>query len=205
MTCRDAASVLGQNTSVEYDDQALRSTKGALLVAVPLLEEPTFHRTVVFMIEHNASGALGLVINRPTDMDHVPGSIPWLHELSHPAAVFSGGPVQSDRLIAIAALGLTTDADGIAPLDHGLATVDLSLLADELAEGIQQLRVFRGYSGWGPGQLEDELDEGAWLVVPYATGDVFTSNPLDLWRDVLRRNGGRRALLANAPDELSWN
>ena len=202
---RDAEETVGQNTPVDYEDPSLRSTKGSLLVAVPLLEEPTFHRTVVFMLQHTNGGALGLVINRATDEEHVSGIDPWLHELSHPQVVFSGGPVQSNTLIAIAALGITTDTEGFAPLDHGLGTVDLSILADELAEGIQQLRVFRGYSGWGPGQLEDELDEGAWLVVPYVAGDVFTPNPHGLWRNVLRRNGGRTALLADAPDELSWN
>lgn len=203
--CCPAGRAFGQNTRVDVEDLPLRTTKGALLVAVPLLEEPTFHRTVVFMLQHTNDGALGLVINRPTEELHVAVIDPWMHELSDPPVLFNGGPVQSNTLIAVAALGITADTDGFAPLAHGLGTVDLSILADELAEGIQHLRVFRGYAGWGPGQLEDELDEGAWLVMPYVIGDVFTPNPLGLWRNVLRRNGGRTALLADAPNELSWN
>ena len=157
------------------------------------------------MLQHTEDGAIGVVINRPTDEEYVPGLDPWLHELSHPQVVFSGGPVQTNTLIAIAALTLSGDAEGLAPLDHGLATVDLSLLPEAFAETLQQLRVFRGYSGWGAGQLDDELSEGSWLVMPYGPGDVFSTNPHGLWRNVLRRTGGRKALLADAPDALNWN
>ncbi len=181
------------------------STRGSLLVAVPLLDEPTFHRTVLYMLQHTDDGALGLVINRPTTEEHVRGLDPWLHHLSYPQVIFDGGPVMSNTLIAVASLALTGGDEGYAPLDHGLCTVDLTLLPDELSEGLQQLRVFRGYSGWGAGQLEDELDEGSWLVLPYRAGDVFSIEPQSVWRHVLRRTGGPKALLADAPDELSWN
>jgi len=194
-----------ENVGVDLGDLNARSTKGSLLVAAPLLDGPTFHRTVIYMLQHNEDGALGVVLNRPTDEDHLPGLDPWMYELSHPQVVFEGGPVQANTLIAVASIELAAESEGYAPLDDGLATVDLARLPSEIAEGLAHLRVFRGYSGWGAGQLDDELEEGAWLVLSCDTSDVFCSNPQDLWRNVLRRNGGRKALLADAPDDLSWN
>ncbi|CAB4887070.1 unannotated protein [freshwater metagenome] len=196
---------IGQTGEVPHEDSPTLGTKGSLLVAVPLLEEPTFHRTVIYMLQHTDEGALGLVINRPTTQEHVPGLDPWMHELSYPPVVFSGGPVQDNTLIALAALALDVEAEGFSSLGNGLGTVDLSLLPDELAEGLQQLRVFRGYSGWGPGQLDNELDEGSWIVLAGGAADVFSTEPEGLWRAVLRRAGGRIALLADAPGELGWN
>lgn len=189
------------------------STKGSLLVAVPLLDDPNFHRTVVYMLQHTEEGALGLVINRPTEEDRVPGLDSWMDELAPPQVVFEGGPVQANTLIAVATMGTTTFdsldpdevAEGFAPLDHGLGTVDLSQLPGDIAESLQHLRVFRGYSGWGPGQLEDEISEGSWLPIACDASDLFTANPMGLWRNVLRRSGGREALLADAPDDLAWN
>jgi len=200
-----ASIVLAIWQNVNVSLPANGSTKGALLVAAPLLDEPTFHRTVIYMLEHTDDGALGVVLNRPTDEENLPGLDAWMYELSHPQVVFDGGPVQDNTLIAVAALNAETDSAAFAPLDAGLGTVDLAQLPAEIAEELQNLRVFRGYAGWSAGQLEDELEEGSWLVVASALDDLFTANPLGLWRNVLRRGGGRRALLADAPDDLSWN
>ncbi len=210
-----------QNVDVDLGDVTMSSLKGSLLVAVPLLEDPNFHRCVVYVLQHTDDGALGLVLNRPSNEDLIPGLESWMEELSHPRVIFDGGPVQVNTLIAIAAVdGLAADSDGFesddaddldgassgfAPLDHGLGTVDLTQLPNEIAEGLQNLRVFRGYAGWGPGQLESELEEGSWLAVAYDAADLFTPNPRGLWRNVLRRSGGRTALLADAPDDLAWN
>jgi putative transcriptional regulator len=180
------------------------SLKGSLLVAVPLLDEPTFHRAVIYMLQHTPEGALGVVLNRPTDEDALPGLDPWMVELSQPRVVFSGGPVSEDTRIAVAAMSVEPDSEAFAPLGEGLGTVDLAELPEDVA-GLRSLRVFRGYSGWGPGQLEQELSEGTWLVVDGAADDLFSANPHGLWRNVLRRDGGRRAWLADAPDDLSWN
>lgn len=189
------------------EDATSGCTKGSLLVAVPLLDEPTFHRTVIYMLQHNEEGAVGLVLNRPTNQEHLPGLDPWMHELSHPQVVFRGGPVQDDAFIAVAALALALadDVEGFAPLEHGLGTVDLSILPDEVAEALTHLRVFRGYSGWGASQLDDELSEGSWLVLSSEPHDVFCADPKSLWRAVLRRSGGHAALLSRAPDDLQWN
>src|SRR5512141_1967605 len=90
---------LVQNVPVDLGGTSVPSTKGSLLVAVPLMDEPTFRRTVIYMIQHDDDGALGLVINRPTDEDELPGLDPWMFELSQPQVVFEGGPVQSNTLI----------------------------------------------------------------------------------------------------------
>ncbi len=87
----------------------------------------------------------------------------------------------------------------------GLGSIDLMLDPGEVAEDVLALRVFRGYSGWGPGQLDSELVEGAWMVFPAEPDDVFAADPEDLWRKVVRRQGGKVAWLANAPDDLSSN
>lgn len=196
---------IGQTDWVEFERSPQASTKGFVLVAVPLLDEPTFHRTVIYMLEHTDEGALGVVINRPTTQTLVRGLEAWITQLSPPQVIFSGGPVMDNTLIAIASVGDRAPSEGLAPLDHDLYTVDLSLVPDDLSVELLQLRVFRGYSGWGAGQLEDELEEGSWLVLPCEALDVFTADPDDVWRHVLRRAGGSKAHLADAPDELSWN
>lgn len=198
----------GQNDDVALGGDGLIWTKGSLLAAAPLLDEPTFHRTVIYMLEHNEDGALGLVINRPTEQDHLPGLDPWMYELSQPQVVFAGGPVQSNTLIGVATLfetGERVDPDAFVRLTNGLGTVDLNQLPSQIGGGLHGLRLFRGYAGWGPGQLDGELEEGAWLVVRADSADIFSAHPQGLWRNVLRRTGGRTSLLADAPDDLSWN
>ena len=189
------------------------STTGRLLLATPPLGDPNFDRTVVLMLEHNDEGALGLVLNRPTVEDEVPGLAPWFGVASEPAVVFRGGPVEPETLIGLAAAApedraLADDAggsDGWAPLTSGLGTVDLESDPDEVSPAFLGFRLFRGYAGWGAGQLEDELADGAWIVLDRVPADPFTTEPDDLWRSVLRRQGGRLAWLANCPDDLSAN
>ena len=194
-----------QNDGVDHDDLPGTSTKGSLLVAVPLMDEPTFRRTVIYMLQHDEEGALGLVINRPTDEQDLPGLDPWMFELSQPQVVFQGGPVQSNTLIGVAAVTADGDSEAFVQIDGDLGTVDLGRLPSEILEGLRSLRLFRGYAGWGSGQLDAELEEGAWLVLPSTDDDVFSPHPQGLWRNVLRRAGGRLAVLADAPEDLTWN
>jgi len=179
-------------------------TKGRLLVATPPLGDPNFDRTVVYVLDHHAGGAVGVVLNQPTDEDDIDGLESWVGQLSPPTSVFIGGPVEHDALIGLAmADGRVEDAWG--ELTHEVGTVDLALEPDEVAEHITRLRIFRGYAGWGSGQLDAEIDMGAWMVFDATVDDVFTADPTQLWRRVLRRQGGRLAWIANAPDDLSAN
>lgn len=188
--------------------------KGRLLVATPPLEDPNFDRTVVHMIDHGDDGAVGVVINRPTQVLPTDPIDRWSDLMVPPAVLFDGGPVERSALIGLGQVDGAADADPDTDGDHdmpwtmvseALASVDLSLDPAVVAHRVQRLRVFRGYSGWSPGQLEAEIEAGAWIVLPASLDDVFSTSPRDLWRAVLRRQGGRLAWLADAPDDLSAN
>jgi len=175
-----------------------------LLVATPPLTDPNFDRTVVYMLEHTHDGAVGVVLNRPLDESPPAELYAWEGLISEPGTLFSGGPVDDDALIALARLREPVDGAWSRVAD-GLGSIDLMLDPADVAEGVLDLRVFRGYSGWGPLQLDSELAQAAWMVLPAALTDVFEPDPSDLWRTVLRRQGGRLAWVANAPDDLSAN
>jgi putative transcriptional regulator len=176
---------------------------GRLLVAVPHMLDPNFWRSVVLICEHNEDGALGLIINRPSDaevFDYLPG---WTHLAAEPSVVFQGGPVQPD--VAVGLVRVSSGAlPGVTEIVDGLALFDLSSDPAE-ASGVDSLRVFSGYAGWEAGQLEDELATGGWFVVPGFLDDAFGEDPGGLWRTVLRRQGGRLAMYANYPDNPVFN
>lgn len=169
------------------------SLKGQLLVATPALVDPNFARTVVLVLEHAGEGAAGVVLNRPTDMalvGHLPG---WEDRAADPEVVFAGGPVSPTGVICLAL------CDGeVQPIDP---TSD----PDEGPGSVDRLRVFAGYAGWGPGQLEAEVVEGSWFVVDSRPDDAVSPHPGDLWRAVLRRQPGRLRLFADYPDDISAN
>ncbi len=182
-------------------------TKGRLLVATPPLEDPNFDRTVVFVLEHHAEGAIGVVLNRPSFESLDEPLDRWIDLQSSPSAVFDGGPVEQNALIALARTPqpLETGDEHLSPIAGTIASADLTADPALVAAAVQGVRVFRGYAGWGPGQLENEIESGAWLVLDSEPGDVFSTEPDELWRSVLRRQPGRLAWLADAPDDLSMN
>jgi putative transcriptional regulator len=184
--------------------------KGRLLVALPPLVDENFDRTVVLLLEHGDGGALGVVLNRPSRRAVDDLLSPWSSRTVEPAVFFEGGPVETESIIGVATCagrGASDDeaAAHWAPIVDGIGTVDLSVPPDEHDPPIDTLRLFVGYAGWAPSQLEGELQAGAWLVVDFDPHDVFATEPLALWRRVLRRQGGRLAWMANYPDELARN
>jgi putative transcriptional regulator len=183
------------------------STVGKLLIAEPMLEDPNFDRTVVLMIEHTTDGALGVVLNRPTDLevDAVLGE--WASLAASPPVLYMGGPVEQNGVLALARRRTSDaqEAPGWTSVLGEIGTIDLHLEPDDVAGGVDGVRFFAGYSGWGGGQLEAELAEGAWLVVPADPGDVFAPDPDAMWRAVLRRQGGKVAMLAHFPAHPSLN
>jgi putative transcriptional regulator len=156
------------------------------------------------MLEHGDEGALGIILNRPTDATLETVLPDWHACASAPGVVFSGGPVAPEAVIALARGGAGTDEGWVPVLDE-VGSVDVGRDPDDLGFRIDALRVFVGYAGWGPGQLEGELEEQAWFVVPTRTSDVFAERPQDLWRDVLRRQRGRVAMFANFPTDPMSN
>lgn len=191
--------------------------KGRLAVASPTLEDPNFHRAVVFLLAADGDGALGVVLNRPSDtaIDEI---VPhWGLHASEPQVLFVGGPVQPNAAICVGltkrphdggdAGGAEDDGatDGYSPLIGDLGTVDLNRAPEDIGVSFAGLRVFTGYSGWGPGQLEEEIDAGAWFVVEGRQQDVLSPEPAILWERVLRRQGGWLAVLARHPVDASLN
>ncbi len=160
-------------------------------MATPPLVDPNFDRTVVLLLDHGEHGALGLVLNR-----RHPGQIPdplarWSPALAAPGGLFVGGPVGTDGVIGLARSSSTP----------GWHALDLAGDPPEIAE----VRLFLGYAGWGPGQLEGEIAADAWIVVDADPADAFHPEPERLWRIVLGRQTGRLRWLANFPDDASAN
>ncbi|GII56362.1 UPF0301 protein [Planotetraspora thailandica] len=183
---------------------------GRLLVATPLLDDPNFRRSVVYVLEHDENGGtLGVVINRPSEVAVTQVLPSWDPLVTGPSVLFEGGPVQTDSALALAAVLSGEEPLGWRRLrgrsTSRLGTVDLDAPPEILAGEISQMRIFAGYAGWTAGQLESELEEGAWYVVDSEPGDTFNSDPARLWRTVLRRQQGDLALVATFPDDPQQN
>lgn len=181
-------------------------TRGRLLVAGPPLDDPNFRRTVVFMIEHTDEGALGVVLNRPSPIDLVDAIPQWLTLAADPPAVFIGGPVEQGAVLGLGRQAGTDAPDALTPIESGIGVLDLEADPDVLVGDLAGVRLFTGYAGWGPGQLEGELALGGWFVVDAEPGDVTTDDPDRLWRTVLARQPDPDlALLSRYPDDPSVN
>ena len=180
------------------------SLRGALLVAAPSLLDPNFQRTVVLVTEHTDEGAMGLVLNRPTETT-VADAAPELSALTGPAErVHQGGPVQPRAVVVLAEFRDPDEAAHVVLGDIGFVRADADL--EETGSETVRGRVYAGYAGWGPGQLESELEEEGWIVVEHPLPDeLFSPGPDDLWHDVLERQGGHLALIARMPLDPSLN
>ena len=179
---------------------------GRLLIASPTLEDENFRRTVILVLDHGEDGALGLVVNRPMEVD-VSSVLPaWQPYTTAPGRLFQGGPVQLDSALGLVALpGNAVEPVGIRLLIGSIGLVDLDAPPEVIASGLAGLRIFAGYAGWAAGQLEGEIDEGAWYVVDSEPRDAFTDDPARLWREVLRRQRGRLAMVSTYPDDPTQN
>lgn len=181
----------------------MQSLKGMLLVSTPALFDPNFRRTVVLIAEHGDEGAVGVVLNRASETT-VGEAVPDLAALAGPdEPVFVGGPVQPRAVIVVAEFEDPSAAASIVVGDVGLAATDGDL--ERLAGAIRRARVFAGYSGWSPGQLESELEEDSWIVLPAAGLDVLADPATDLFAEAVRSGGGRLGLLATMPDDPGLN
>ena len=180
----------------------MQSLRGHLLVAGPSLLDPNFLRTVVFVGEHNEEGAMGVVLNRPSSLS-VGEAVPPLAELAGAdELVYIGGPVQPEAIVVLG--DFAEPARAAVPVLGSVGFLP-GEVDEELAAGINRARVFAGYAGWGPGQLESELAEPSWIVEPALPDDVFSDEPEALWSRVLRRKGGPFAVLALMPMDPSRN
>jgi putative transcriptional regulator len=179
---------------------------GRLLVATPALRHPTFHRTVILMLDHAEHGALGVVVNRPSPVD-VEAVLPqWQSVATVPGRLYTGGPVSQESALCLAQVpGEGADPAGVSRILGSIAIVDLDAEPETLARTCSGLRVFAGYAGWSPGQLEDEIRDGSWFVVDAEPRDAFSDQPEGLWQQVLRRQPGDLAYVASYPDDPELN
>jgi putative transcriptional regulator len=178
--------------------------RGKLLLAGPLLKDPHFDRTVVLVTEHTEEGAMGLILNRRSDtaVDEAVPDLAWVTETGD--RVFVGGPVAPDGVIVLAewtdpALAVVLLEDDLGFVPGGEADTDA------LAGAVRRARVYAGHAGWGPGQLEAELAEEAWIVAEPQREELFSDDPDGLWAAVLRRKGRGFALLSTMPPDPSLN
>lgn len=179
---------------------------GVLLVATPALSDPSFAETVVLLLDVDADGALGVVLNRPSPVlvgDVLGG---WGEAVSEPEVLFRGGPVSTEGALAVGRLGdPAAPPAGFRPVVGELGVVDLDAPVDVVEPALSDLRIFAGYAGWGAGQLEAEVEEGSWYVLPAEPADVFGPDPRALRREVLRRQPGELAWHATRPADVTLN
>ncbi len=179
------------------------SLRGQLLIASPALEDPNFHRTVVLVTEHTADGAMGLILNRPaqTPVEEIAPELGLLVDATD--LVYVGGPVGEEAVIVLAEFEDPSEA--AAPVMGGLGFVPADADEADLATRLRRARVYAGYAGWGPGQLDGEIDEEAWILEPAAVDDAFAEDVTSLWSTVLKRKGDEYALLSTMPPDPSVN
>jgi putative transcriptional regulator len=181
----------------------VESLRGKLLIAGPDLLDPNFHRTVVLIADHGDEGAMGVVLNRRSEHT-VDEAVPDLGELVDPDEhVHVGGPVQPTGVVVLAEFDDPSEAATTVLGDVGFVAAGSDV--DGLPAITRRARVFAGLAGWGPGQLEAELEEDSWIVEPARRTDVFTTVPESLWSQVLRRKGREYVLLATMPMDPSLN
>lgn len=180
---------------------------GRLLVATPLLVDPNFDHTVVLLLDADDDGALGVVLNRPSPVpvqEVLPG---WSDVLAGPDVLFQGGPVGTDSALAVADLRSDGSGEpvGFRRLFGATGIVDLDTPTEIMTPALTSLRIFAGYAGWGSGQLEAEVEEGSWYVLPAHPDDLFGADPERLWSRVLRRQPGELAWVSTRPADPTLN
>jgi putative transcriptional regulator len=186
------------------DESEVRA--GMLLVATPQLLDPNFADTVVLMLDVDAGGALGVVLNRPSDVPVAQVLSGWDDTTSAPGVLFRGGPVATEGALAV---GLLRDLDdvpvGFRAVDGRLGLVDLDTPVELVTGSLSGMRIFAGYAGWGAQQLEAEIEEGSWYVVPGEAPDVLRDDTELLWRDVMKRQPGELAWHSTRPVDPELN
>ena len=188
----------------------LEIAKGKFLIAMPILSDPNFRQTVVLLCEHGPEGSLGLVVNRPTDVEvsKLLEDFPDLHAvagLPDAGRMHSGGPVNQNGMLILCRREEEYSNQGI--LKDVYLITDLAELkkTGEAGPHHKMIRCYLGYAGWAPGQLEAEMKAGAWRLVAGDAGLIFNDNPSDVWQEIMRRMGRDWAIYASMPPDLSSN
>ena len=187
---------------------ANRVRAGTLLLANTDLLEPTFRRSVIYVVEHNDSGTLGVVLNRTSEMAVYNVLPQWTDLVVKPKTMFIGGPVKRDSALCLGTLRVGADPEGMPGLRHvagRIVMVDLDADPELVGAAVEGVRIFAGYSGWTIGQLEGEIERDDWIVLSALPSDVLFTPRVDLWATVLRRQPLPMSILATHPIDLSRN
>jgi putative transcriptional regulator len=178
--------------------------KGQLLLDSGQLRGSFFQRTVVLICQHDAEGAFGLILNRQTGNNAGEMIVADLPEVLKTCPLYVGGPVQPAALSFLLTDSFIPDANVLpnVSLSHSLDTL---IEVGESFSSTQRVKLFAGYAGWSPGQLEDEMKRKAWITHPASLELVFDTKPDDLWQKVLRQKGWEYRLLSQMPEDLSSN
>jgi putative transcriptional regulator len=186
--------------------------KGQLLVSTPVIKDPNFDRTVVYLLEHSHEGSLGIILNRPApeelkrDLESVVMDVVPYGEIDAVKCMIGGPVAVEDHYIVLAKGPFSLNGEGIIEISEGVygLGLDANLSPDIVSQF--ELRIYCGYAGWDAGQLQSELVIGGWIVLePEGVQDIFWDGQEDLWRRLLKRKGGKLAALANYPDDLAVN
>ena len=172
------------------------------MIAGASLIDPNFHRTVVLVGHHDDQGAVGVVLNRESDIEVVEAAPPLAGLVAARSRLFIGGPVQPRSAVVLADLKHPERVEVVAFGSIGFLPEETDA---EAIGGLRRARVFAGYAGWGSGQLEAEVEEGSWIVERALPEDVFTHEPDALWRRVLRRKGPEYRLMSTMPPDPLLN
>jgi putative transcriptional regulator len=191
----------------EAGPDALRA--GQLLVATPALVDPNFDHCVVLLLDYDENEALGVVLNRPSPVPVGEILADWSELAGRPSVLFHGGPVSTDSALAVATVppGVVEAAEpvGWRRLFDDTGIIDLDAPTELVGPAVSGVRIFAGYAGWGTEQLEAEIEEGSWYVVPSTPSDVFSTEPESLWARVLRRQPGELAWVSTRPLDPTLN
>ena len=183
----------------------LTDLSGSLLVATPQIEDGVFFRAVVLLLHHDAEGAQGVILNRPMEA-RVDAVLPdWQPHATVPAVLFEGGPVGLDSALGLVTVPGDLEPVGVKRLFRGLGLLDLDTPPTMVVPEVAGLRIFAGYAGWSPGQLEEEVRGGSWYVVESEPRDAFSDDPRQLWVRVLRRQRDHLAFVATFPTDPEMN
>ena len=181
-----------------------KSLKGQLLLDGGQLRESFFHRSVVLVCQHDAEGAFGLVLNRSSGNKVGDALVADLPEHLKEQPLHLGGPVQPGALSFLHSDEFIPDASVMPNLDLG-HSLDMLIDIGESFSTTKKIKMFAGYAGWSPGQLEEEMKRKAWLTHPASLELVFKARPEQLWPMILRQKGGKYRLLAETPEDPSMN
>lgn len=187
----------------------MQPAAGSLLISSATLVDPNFARCVLLMLECNDEGSLGVILNQPSET-RVDGVLhQWRDVVNPPGVFFRGGPVELNAALALGLLASgTTPQDaptGWRQVSGALGMVDLDGSPEDFLGRLGALRIYAGYSGWGAGQLDGEISEGSWHVVPAQPTDLFSDHPDRLWHDILRRQPPPLSMLSTLPPDTSLN